>query len=513
MFKLSSTKPLLFILIGFFFTSCDKKGFNPLNEVDKYIEDYYDHSLGQSVVKKEGVPSVYVDFSDGIIQAYTSNPENKTTIDVLTQKLAGQIDWYGMGKSFNGIGKLSFKDDRDLYNQVVTPTNYTDIMAPIEEAIQKIVANHNDAILITDFEEYTPNGKEQTFAYAKKYFIEWLQKGNSITFFYNKFHEKNNKTKIDTDKNLYFAVFNYGKKSKDGLSQKFVDALNGRGVNYKTFDLNTNPFTITNDYGGVDKTGLANRLVGYAKTNKNGFLLKPEKPFEFIGIKKTWDKSFDKDNIQKIIKESSGVFLNKLFLNADQTKQSCYILNKIKLNTVDVTEDFKEFAMFKEASEKHKPILTKDEGKNDVWDSESRKDTFIKNYYVVNTKVLKKEKLYKYNENSPKLDEVFDYDAKIFSDHLKNTPNKIELKTLLHKNYVVEKISKNNSKSLLRIDYVIDEPTANITNSQLNDFSWKSGINQSTINNSLYESIRNTIQEFKPNDVLYSYFIKLNNPK
>ena len=37
MFKLSSTKPLLFILIGFFFTSCDKKGFNPLNEVDKYI--------------------------------------------------------------------------------------------------------------------------------------------------------------------------------------------------------------------------------------------------------------------------------------------------------------------------------------------------------------------------------------------------------------------------------------------------------------------------------------------
>jgi len=178
-----------------------------------------------------------------------------------------------------------------------------------------------------------------------------------------------------------------------------------------------------------------------------------------------------------------------------------------------VTEDFKEFAMFKEASEKHKLTLTKDEGKNDVWDSESGKDTFIKNYYVVNTKDLKKEKIYKYNENSPKLDEVFDYDAKIFSDHLKNTPNKIGLKTILHKNYVVEKISKNNSKSLLRIDYVIDEPTANITNSQLNDFSWKSGINQSTINNSLYESIRNTIQEFKPNDVLYSYFIKLNNPK
>ena len=512
MFKLSITKIYLFVLIAVIAGSCKTKGFNPLNEVDKYVEDYYDNSLGQSAAQKEGNPAVYVDFSDGIIQAYTSNPENKTTIDVLTQKLAGKNDWFGMGKSYNGIGKLTFKDDRDLYNQVVTPTNYTDIMAPIEQAIQKIVTSHNDAMLITDFEEYTPDGKEQTFAYAKKYFIQWLQQGNSITFFYNKFHEVNNKSKIATDKNLYFAVFNYGKKSKDGLSQQFIEALTGRGVNYKIFDLNTNPFAITNDYGGVDKTGLASRLEGYAKTNINGLLKKPEKPYEFIGIKKPWDRSFDKDNVQKIIKENSGVFLNKLYLNADPTKQSCYILNKVKVNVVDVTDDFKKYAEFKEACENHKPKLIKDEGKNDVWDKNSTEDKLTTAYFVPKTKDLNKEKIYKYNNDAPKLDEVFDYDSKIFGDHLKNSPSKIELKTILHKNYNLSKL-KDHENALIRIDYVLDEPTANITNPQLNDFSWKSGINQSTTNNSLYESVRNTIQEFKSNDILYSYYIKLNNPK
>jgi hypothetical protein len=495
------------MIIAFVAGSCKEKGFNPLNEVEAKIENYYDNSLGQTAGQKEGKPSVYVDFSDGIIQAYTSNAENKTTIDVLTQKLAGDNDWFGMGKSYNGIGKLTFKDDRDLYNQVVTPTNYSDIMAPIEQAIQKIVEGHNDAMLITDFEEYTPDGKEQTFAYAKKYFIQWLQQGNSITFFYNKFHEENNKSKIETDKNLYFAVFNYGKKSKEGLSQKFIDALAGRGVNYKTFDLNTNPFSVTNDYGGKDKIGINKQLNGYYNSIVNASV-QNGKPFEYFGIASAWDKEFDKKFIQPI--KDSGVVLSHLYLNADTSKQSSYKLSKIRVSVRDITQDFVSFAKYLEAKNKHIPTLTKDAGKNDIWDKKYASDTAFNKYYVSNTKDINKAMIYKYDEaNAPVIAELFDYDAKIFADHLKNTPNSVELKTILHKEYKYNKLKPENI--ILRVDYIIDEPIVNISNPQLNEFSWNSGITKSTINNSLYESVRNSIQEVKPGGIIYSYFIKLNN--
>jgi hypothetical protein len=87
--------------------------------------------------------------------------------------------------------------------------------------------------------------------------------------------------------------------------------------------------------------------------------------------------------------------------------------------------------------------------------------------------------------------------------------NSVELKTILHKEYKYNKLKPENI--ILRVDYIIDEPIVNISNPQLNEFSWNSGITKSTINNSLYESVRNSIQEVKPGGIIYSYFIKLNN--
>jgi hypothetical protein len=59
---------------------------------------------------------------------------------------------------------------------------------------------------------------------------------------------------------------------------------------------------------------------------------------------------------------------------------------------------------------------------------------------------------------------------------------------------------------------VIDEALPHIGNTQLNDFKWVSAIKKETgENNSLYESVRNALQEVKPKGVVYSYFIKLKN--
>ena len=91
--------------------------FKPLNEINKYIEGYYDASLGEASNPKTGNPSVYVDFSDGLIQAYSGNPLNGQIIQAITNKLVNpNIEWYALGGA--QITKLEGTTNQ-LFNKVI----------------------------------------------------------------------------------------------------------------------------------------------------------------------------------------------------------------------------------------------------------------------------------------------------------------------------------------------------------------------------------------------------------
>ncbi len=47
--------------------------FKPLSKIDKHIQGYYEASLGEAANSTNGNPAVYVDFSDGLVQAYKGN--------------------------------------------------------------------------------------------------------------------------------------------------------------------------------------------------------------------------------------------------------------------------------------------------------------------------------------------------------------------------------------------------------------------------------------------------------
>jgi hypothetical protein len=270
---------------------------NPTGFYKDFSKSYYENSLGTKAKEKAGNQSVYVDFSDGLVQAYTSET-NKKVVDYISQKMVGSsIDWYGLGKNHNGVGKLEYANDRDIYNKVISPISYSDIMAPIEEALKKISVSSNDALLITDFEEYTPDGKEQPYAYAKDYFTKWIEAGNSITFYYSEYTEKNSKSNLSGQKNLYFVIFNYGGVNENSLLTKFEKAIENRNLaGLKKFEINPNPYSVYNDYGGKEKTGLTldpdvenkssleiGDKEGAVLFYQNGFLnnSKPYEAFEF----------------------------------------------------------------------------------------------------------------------------------------------------------------------------------------------------------------------------------------
>jgi len=481
--------------------------FKPLNEIDKNIEGYYNASLGGAANPKSGNPAVYVDFSDGLIQAYTGN-QNAQIVQAIANKLLNpDIEWYSLGTS--KITKLEYNSNQ-LFNKVSDPTQYKNIMAPIQEALKKITTSSNDALLITDFEEYTGDGKEQFENYPKTYFTDWIKKGNSITFFYTDYTETNKKSKITTQKHLYYTVFTHGKANDTSFVSMIKDALKGR-FNTKEFELNNNPYTVSNNYEGKENTGIAN--PSFAKWVNFNLNTASEKkmPYEVIGINKPWNDDLER-YIQNIIKKENSLFLNKLSLNA--ADQSAYKLGKIAVKVYDVSDDYEKFARCNEAKN-HTPVLIKDAKKDEVWDEKSKKDPVVKECYVLNTTNLKEDWIYKPGDLSSKeWPEVFDFDRDVFNGHLKNDPDNIELHTVFHPNYKQKNIKKEDA--LLRIDYVIDEATFNDSNPQLKDFQWSSLTIKDRPNTSLSEAIRNTLQNPAVNPkgkIIYSYFIKFANTK
>ena len=208
-------------------------------------------------------------------------------------------------------------------------------------------------------------------------------------------------------------------------------------------------------------------------------------------------------------------FTKKLFLDASNSFS--YDLKSVKIQVSDLTSDYVSFVKSQEAP-KHKPVLTPDEGNNNVWDEKSKSDDIIQKCYNTNTTDLKDEYKYSYNKKGDVklVDEIFDLDKNIFSDRLKNSPDKVELITKFHQNFDPAKLADLGvgESIILRVDYIIDSVEAKIKSNQLNDFKWNSVIKKENgENTSLYESVRNTIQDVKPKGILYSYYIKFQSNK
>lgn len=326
-------KAALGLTAGFALASCGGDGIETPETLQAYIEVHTPQP------KAADGYCAYFDLSDGLLAAYQV-PTTQNCLKSMVNKVTGNKNCKDVFTLKNAEMERSELRQTELYNYILSAESYK-MIAPIEATLAKIVGENSGALLVTDFEEYD-GGRIQQQNYAKKYFIEWLNKGNRIVFFVFDYKEGT------IDKHLYFTVFD----TPDHLLLKETeDALKGNGASFQTFRLNKDDIAFATAYPSVTRGGtyhdqeyedvvscLDESGEGDCFTLYNG-LRAEYYPFgeSWVNIVQNAREMADPANTPPFTHLISG-------LKANFERMSGYDIKRLDIRVTDIQGDFDKFA-------------------------------------------------------------------------------------------------------------------------------------------------------------------------
>lgn len=503
--QINSAKVAFALLCLSLLGSCCSSG-PELSTVEK-VALYYIKDVAE--LQEQDSIEAYFDFSDGMNWAY-QNDTTKNILKDMVNKISNE----------DGARIYSLADDQitllpekttTLFNTIMSPASYSKKYAPIEKTLAQIVESDKNALLVTDFEEYTTDGRIQTAAFASKYFEEWLNRGYDIKFYITNYMEKS------LSKHLYYILFN---TKSHILQDKVEDAIKGQPKNYKEFLLSTNPCKLTTNYigaayggcyhdsshqdivSGTDESGTAEsycnyNLEGYVATILQGSrFFKNVRPLtmEYYPMGATWP---DIVNNAESASQLEGAerftdLLRGLFV--DFTSQDSYLVSRLDVIATDVQQDMDAYVNSLMPQVVGTPEMV-DDGEGGLVAAPTDEQ---EPYYDERGNVLPK---YIYKPQPPaQIMDAFVLNQNLFTNTLQADPSKVEIGIDLKPGFSGN-IGGFTQGDMIRLDVVIAECEPNISGlSSL--FSWGG-------NSNLADAIKNTLQNMKPkNRVIYSYFIK-----
>ncbi len=494
------------VIIGFFGLliscgSCTKEtdpfaNFNSYDqELGNRIQAYHKEIAANNTNVKTGNPALYIDFSSGINKAFNEPVNKKLIVDCYNAILAENFEVYKLGS--HQITPLSISNATQLGEKIGDAKEYQDIWAPIQNAVEKIVGANNDAILITDFEEWQGNKEVTNTAFLKTSFSKWIEKGNSLHFFIADYKEGT------VNKHLYFTIFNCGIPTASSMISKLASIL---GASTTRFDLTNKSYKLHNEYptsisGGIfydqsAKSDHAKNILDLKSNYING--LTNGNPFEFYPLGLDWE------NIAKLhttyqSQHEFNDFFRKLFI--DVSNEDSYIFGDFDVKVSDVTADFENFARAEEAK-KHKPKLVKGSNSETKISDKETHPIALSCYDAQGN--LKEAYKYKPQASTP-INEVFMLNKALLTNTKASNTKAVELGVSFDSKFDLKNIQ--NQDGLLKVDVLLNTADPNLTNQKLLQFQWTNAKN--VVNSALYESIKTTLLELKPsNKVIYSYYIK-----
>lgn len=444
--------------------------------------------------------AAYFDFT-GVLTAY-SDSNTAQTFNGLTQKITSQGDKFDNYKlSDSKIEPLSGEfSPAQQFAILHDTTDKAAFFAPIEKTLGKIADEGRPAVLVTDFEEYTPEGIVYKQAYATPYFEKWLSRGGDITFYVT------NYTEGSVPKHLYYVVFDY---NQHNLLKMVEESMQGKPKNYQRFTLSANAYPMGTAYPNANAGGTYHDASGEdiifgsvedGKLPDCHFMVDSLRAESYV-FANNWTDSYNNAKEQTRANDPSNPAFTHVFdkLFIDLSHSDSYKLKKMTVRVSDVQADFDKYTAYFTAIN-NKPKVERENGETYV-DFSNAKDG--EQYYDDNGKLLPD---YDYAKAPGKIGEVKDmlvFDDKLFNSSYAKNPARTELGITFSPNFNGT-LSPNiaDPSDLLRVDIVIADAEI-CPQSRINELFYWPG------NDCLSSAIMNVLQDLKPiGKPVYSYFVR-----
>ena len=494
------------------------------------IEGYNaQYNSASKASNNETKTNVFVDLSDGITKFALADQNNKNLLEQFFFGVQNEQNLAYYELSNDSV--IKYSDTQAL--SYFTNTGHKDANgklkqgAPIDKAFNVIAEGDDLGIVITDGELYDSQAKQVSMnPWASDALKQWFGKNGSLEIIYTDFSESNSGQTFK--KHMYLMVFIPNNYSGDFIASLKKD-LTSSGVQYKSDTYNTNVSGLYNRdlYPDAQTPGTL-QLNTYGDTE--GYF--SNNNFEYINLTNIAEFNTSGEGIVYYLRDvgdDNGKPFNfpiveKLFIDLEAITN--YNVGEVKINVSNVTEDLSRFKRNYYAL-KNKPRIEKDEtGKDSLTDNnhlvfddcslvdidgDYPYDTFEK--VLENTKDDYSEMLNPdYAFTSPKVDsKLNDF---IFIDNeagMNNQANNQKFETVLKFDEKFDEDTKgfySDKNNIIKIDVMVEQEDFKLKTINRQSLTWDK-IDRSGVDQTLFVSLRNVLNNNKPNSILYTYYIEL----
>jgi hypothetical protein len=473
--------------------------------------------------------NVFVDLSDGITKFALKDQNNKKLLEQFFFGVQNEdnLSYYELSSD----SVIKYSDTQAL--SYFTNTGHKDANgklkqgAPIDKAFNIIAGDDDLGIVITDGELYDSKAKQVSMnPWASDALKQWFGKNGSLEIIYTDFSESNSGQTFN--KHMYLMVFIPNNYSGNFISSLKKD-LTSSGVQFKsdTYSTNVSDLYDRDSYPNAQTPGTI-QLNTYGDTE--GYF--SDDNFEYINLTNIAEFNTSNDGIVYYLRDvgdENGKPFNypiveKLFIDLEAITN--YDVKEVKINVSNVTEDFNRFKRNYYAL-KNKPKISKDETGKDmltednylIFDECSLVDIDGDYPYDTFQKVLKDTKedylnvlKANYNFELPKADNrLNDF---IFIDNdagMNNQANKQKFETVLKFDEKFDADTKgfySDKNNIIKVDVIVEREDFNLKPINRKSLTWDK-IDRSGSDQTLFISLRNVLNNNKPNSILYTYYIEL----
>lgn len=493
------------------------------------IESYNATYNGQSnTINNDIQTNIYVDLSDGITKYAIADRNNRELLQqfFFSVESENDLNYFELSNDsiiqYDGSQALSYfmgAGHRDSSGNLKQG-------APIDDAINVIAGKNDLGIIITDGELYdSAAGQVSENPWASDAIKNWFSKNGSLDIIHTNFQEKNGGETFN--KHMYLMIFipeNY----EGSFVNSFKKDMDSSGVIYKSNNYSTSVSGLySRDSYPDSQTPGTLQLNTYGEVQ--GYF--SENNFEYIDMTNVAEFTTDNSGIVYYLRDVGDVngnpfnypLVEKLFIDLESI--SNYSVNNVTIAVSNVTEDFSLFKRNYYAKINKPKISIGDDGKDEldennylIFDECFNADIDGNQPYDTFEKILEdtKDNFSKmldpdYRFDSPKIDnKLNDF---IFIDNeagMNNLRNGQKFETVLKFDQKFNEDTKGlyeEKNNIIKVDVIVDKKDFELKPINRSSLTWDK-IDRSGIDQTLYISLRNVLNNNKPNSILYTYYIE-----